>query len=73
MYIEHHSHSSSLGLPGFVPLNLEFQVDDFEKEWNWHKPFDLIHARMLGGCIGNPARFFKEAFTYVTLRLLLVA
>lgn len=32
-----------------VPANCHFEVDDFESEWEFKKPFDFIHARNLGG------------------------
>ncbi|KAF4979156.1 hypothetical protein FZEAL_4584 [Fusarium zealandicum] len=45
-----------------VPANCVFEVDDFEDQWLYKKPFDYIHARELEGCIANEERFFQQAF-----------
>jgi SAM-dependent methyltransferase len=37
--------------PGFVPPNCFFEINDYESDWEYSKPFDLIHARSLGGSI----------------------
>ncbi|KAL6917305.1 hypothetical protein FSST1_008800 [Fusarium sambucinum] len=47
--------------PPWVPENCIFEVDDFESDWLFHKPFDFIHARELGGCISNSRRLFRQA------------
>ncbi|KAK4096791.1 S-adenosyl-L-methionine-dependent methyltransferase [Parathielavia hyrcaniae] len=48
--------------PRWVPPNCEFQVDNLELDWTWTQHFDLIHARMLGGCFRNPGSIFKQAY-----------
>ncbi|KAM5344245.1 hypothetical protein ACJ41O_012782 [Fusarium nematophilum] len=45
-----------------VPPNCVFDVDDFESEWLYHKPFDFVHARELGGCISDDEKLFQQAF-----------
>jgi hypothetical protein len=42
--------------PSWVPPNLEFVVDDFEREW-MYKPdyFDFIHARTIAGYVSKPS------------------
>ena len=35
----------------WVPPNCKFEVDDFESEWDYKKPFDFIHARNLSGSV----------------------
>ncbi|KAH6885407.1 S-adenosyl-L-methionine-dependent methyltransferase [Thelonectria olida] len=51
--------------PKWVPPNCVFEVDDFESEWLFHKPFDFIHARELGGCISNDEVLFQRAFKHL--------
>ena len=42
-----------------TPPNCTFEVDDFESEWLYTRPFDFIHARELEGCIANEDRLFR--------------
>ncbi|KAJ3516590.1 hypothetical protein NM208_g14824 [Fusarium decemcellulare] len=51
--------------PGWTPPNCIFEVDDFESDWPYRKPFDFIHARELEGCIGNEKRLFDQAFQHL--------
>jgi hypothetical protein len=37
--------------PFRVPPNCFFEVDDYESEWEFSKPFDFIHARVLAGSV----------------------
>ena len=37
--------------PGWVVPNCSFEVNDYESEWDYRKPFDFIHARTLGGAV----------------------
>ncbi|KAK7414827.1 hypothetical protein QQX98_006342 [Neonectria punicea] len=46
----------------WIPTNCIFEVDDFEDQWMYKKPFDFIHARELEGCIADDGRFFQQAF-----------
>lgn len=34
-----------------VPPNCYFEVDDFESDWEFSKPFDFIHGRALAGSV----------------------
>lgn len=34
-----------------VPPNCFFEVDDFESDWSFSKPFDFIHGRNLAGSV----------------------
>lgn len=34
-----------------VPPNCFFEVDDYESEWDFSKPFDFIHGRNLAGTV----------------------
>ncbi|KAH7123137.1 S-adenosyl-L-methionine-dependent methyltransferase [Dactylonectria macrodidyma] len=51
--------------PQWTPVNCKFEVDDFESEWVYHKPFDFIHARELGGCITSNEWLFHQAFQHL--------
>ncbi|TVY81903.1 Secondary metabolism regulator [Lachnellula suecica] len=47
--------------PGWIPPNLEFEVDDIEDTWR-HKPFNFIHMRMLGGAIKDWEALIAQAY-----------
>lgn len=51
--------------PQWTPPNCSFQVDDFESDWLYSKPFDFIHARELEGCMSNETRLFKQALEHL--------
>ncbi|KAK4096266.1 TAM domain methyltransferase [Parathielavia hyrcaniae] len=51
--------------PDWVPPNCEFQIDDAERQWTWRPTFDLIHGRMLGGCLKDSTNVFKQAFQHL--------
>ncbi|KPM38056.1 hypothetical protein AK830_g8526 [Neonectria ditissima] len=48
-----------------VPNNCVFEVDDFEDQWLYKKPFDFIHARELEGCIAEDGRLFQQALQHL--------
>lgn len=48
-----------------VPSNVRFEVDDVEAEWTYHKPFDYIHCRFLGGAIRDWPRLVRQCYEYV--------
>jgi len=52
--------------PSWVPPNLEFVIDDFEREW-MYKPdyFDFIHARTIAGCVQSWPKLMKQAFHHI--------
>ncbi|KAM0428955.1 hypothetical protein ACHAPT_006758 [Fusarium lateritium] len=51
--------------PKWTPPNCIFEVDDFEEEWVYRKPFDFIHGRELEGCIANEDELFRRAFEHL--------
>ncbi|KAI5461787.1 S-adenosyl-L-methionine-dependent methyltransferase [Mariannaea sp. PMI_226] len=51
--------------PGWTPPNCVFEVDDFESDWPYQRPFDFIHARELEGCIADDDRLFGQAFQHL--------
>jgi SAM-dependent methyltransferase len=48
--------------PQWTPPNCVFEIDDYEAEWSYSRPFDFIHGRELVGCINDYDRFFRQAF-----------
>lgn len=53
--------------PSWVPINVEFEIDDITQEWT-HPPcsFDFIHARALAGCIPSWSTFLSRAYRTLT-------
>ncbi|RSL83730.1 hypothetical protein CEP52_016643 [Fusarium oligoseptatum] len=51
--------------PEWTPPNCIFEVDDFETDWLYTKPFDFIHAREIEGCISDGDRLFRRAFQHL--------
>ncbi|KAL1983168.1 hypothetical protein VTN96DRAFT_418 [Rasamsonia emersonii] len=47
---------------GKVPPNCRFEIDNFEEEWNFSRPFDFIHGRELEGSIRDHDRLFAQCF-----------
>ncbi|OJJ42161.1 hypothetical protein ASPZODRAFT_29416 [Penicilliopsis zonata CBS 506.65] len=48
--------------PRWLPPNCVFEVDDFEAEWGYNRPFDYIHGRELDGAIKDVNRLATQAF-----------
>ncbi|KAH7222544.1 S-adenosyl-L-methionine-dependent methyltransferase [Fusarium redolens] len=49
--------------PGWIPPNLEFQIEDCTEEWTLQpNSFDYIHMRWLVGSIADWKALFKEAY-----------
>ena len=49
-----------------TPPNCVFEVDDFEEEWVFRKPFDFIHGRELEGCIAKDDLLIQRAFDHLS-------
>jgi len=50
----------------WVPPNLEFQIDDMNLPWTWPEDhFDLIHLRVLYGCVPDWEELYKKARRYL--------
>ncbi|KAK3489935.1 S-adenosyl-L-methionine-dependent methyltransferase [Neurospora crassa] len=49
--------------PSWVPPNIRFEIDDYNKEWTY-KPnfFDFIHVRWLSGTVKDWLAFYKDAY-----------
>ncbi|ESZ90061.1 hypothetical protein SBOR_9549 [Sclerotinia borealis F-4128] len=48
--------------PGWIPPNLEFEIDDVEDTWRYSQKFDFIHIRSLGGSIASWPHLLEQAF-----------
>ncbi|KAM0414564.1 hypothetical protein ACHAPT_013598 [Fusarium lateritium] len=48
-----------------TPPNCIFEIDDFEAEWLYTRPFDFIHARELEGCISDEDALFQRAYSHL--------
>ncbi|RMJ22615.1 Methyltransferase [Aspergillus sp. HF37] len=46
--------------PKWVPPNCYFEVDDYESEWGFSKPFDFIHGRNLAGSIRDMSMLYQR-------------
>lgn len=51
--------------PSWVPPNCQFEVDDYEADWVYSRPFDYIHGRELAGAVSNFDRLFRQALTHL--------
>lgn len=53
--------------PSWAPPNCRFYIDDAESDWAFapDEAFDYIHARSLGGGIGDWPRLLKQAFVHL--------
>ncbi|PYI06762.1 TAM domain methyltransferase [Aspergillus sclerotiicarbonarius CBS 121057] len=53
--------------PSWAPPNCTFLVDDAESDWAFTKDeaFDYIHARSMGGSIGDWGRLLRQAYDHV--------
>ncbi|KAE8356473.1 S-adenosyl-L-methionine-dependent methyltransferase [Aspergillus coremiiformis] len=51
--------------PNWIPPNCQFEVDDYEADWIYTRPFDYIHGRELAGAVSNVDRLFQQAFTHL--------
>ncbi|KAL1854083.1 hypothetical protein VTK73DRAFT_8805 [Phialemonium thermophilum] len=49
--------------PGWIPPNLQFQIDDCTQEWTFpENTFDYVHIRWLFGSIVDWTALFKQAY-----------
>ncbi|PMD29395.1 S-adenosyl-L-methionine-dependent methyltransferase [Hyaloscypha variabilis F] len=47
--------------PAWIPPNLKFEVDDYNKEWIDINRYDLIHVREILGTVPDWVAFYKKA------------
>ncbi|EEH39695.2 hypothetical protein PAAG_01884 [Paracoccidioides lutzii Pb01] len=48
--------------PGYIPENLQFEVDDAEEDWQYNHLFEFIHIRGMGGSIKDWPRLLQQAY-----------
>ncbi|PYH99943.1 methyltransferase family protein [Aspergillus ellipticus CBS 707.79] len=52
--------------PGFVPPNLQFEIDDATEEWVFpENHFDLVHVRALYGAVGDWVAFYRKVLKHL--------
>ncbi|KAH7137874.1 S-adenosyl-L-methionine-dependent methyltransferase [Dactylonectria macrodidyma] len=51
--------------PSFVPLNVQFLIDDIDEEWNYSQPFDYIHSRLMNFSVQNWSDYLRKIFRYL--------
>ncbi|KAH6874386.1 S-adenosyl-L-methionine-dependent methyltransferase [Thelonectria olida] len=67
-YADEHPEAEVTGIdlspvqPGFVPPNVQFIVDDIDEEWNYTRPFDYIHSRMMTMSVKDWKDYLKKIF-----------
>ncbi|KAK3348396.1 S-adenosyl-L-methionine-dependent methyltransferase [Neurospora tetraspora] len=53
----------SLIQPSWVPPNLRFEIDDYNKDWAYKSDFfDFLHLRWISGTVKDWYAFYKEAY-----------
>lgn len=48
-----------------TPPNVTFEIDDFEAEWPFSRPFDYIHGRELAGSVKDFDNLFAQAYKHL--------
>lgn len=51
--------------PQLTPMNLCFEVDDAEEDWQFGCKFDYIHIRSMSGSIADWPRLLSQAYDYL--------
>jgi hypothetical protein len=49
--------------PNWIPPNLKFEIDDYNKEWVGSTRYDLIHSREILGTVPDWVHFYKKAIS----------
>ncbi len=50
--------------PRWVPPNVQFRIDDIDRDWIFESPFDLIHSRICSGvAIRSWPKYLSSAFS----------
>lgn len=49
--------------PSWVPPNVRFEIDDYNKEWAYKSDFfDFVHVRWISGTVKDWSTFYREAY-----------
>lgn len=71
-FADEHPESEVLGndlspiQPTWLPPNCRFEVDNYEQEWHYSRPFDYIHGRELEGCVKDVDQLFGQALKHLS-------
>ncbi|CAI0652646.1 unnamed protein product [Colletotrichum noveboracense] len=49
-------------MPGHVPPNVKFEIDDIEEEWTWSRPFQYIHSRLMTSSISDWEIYLRKCY-----------
>ncbi|KAK1658796.1 S-adenosyl-L-methionine-dependent methyltransferase, partial [Colletotrichum godetiae] len=52
--------------PSWAPHNCTFEIDDLEKPWAWHEPFNFIFCRTMEGSFADPQLIIQEIYDNLT-------
>jgi len=52
--------------PNFVPLNVRYEIDDVEQQWNYRQPFDFIFCRQLMFAIHDWPNLVKNVYNHLS-------
>lgn len=52
--------------PNWVPMNLQYEINDCESPWTYNKQFDFIHMRNLSGGIADWPKLLRECFDHLS-------
>ncbi|KAH6983509.1 S-adenosyl-L-methionine-dependent methyltransferase [Ilyonectria sp. MPI-CAGE-AT-0026] len=67
-YGDEHPEAKVIGIdlspiqPNFVPINVEFLVDDIEEPWSYRQPFGYIHSRMMTSSIAKWPDYLRDVY-----------
>ncbi|EKD12715.1 uncharacterized protein L3040_006864 [Drepanopeziza brunnea f. sp. 'multigermtubi'] len=70
-FADEHPETQVLGVdlaavqPLFVPPNLQFEVDDLEKEWNFSRRFNYVHSQLMIGAFQDWPKFIGQSFEFL--------
>ncbi|KAF5528612.1 Secondary metabolism regulator LAE1 [Colletotrichum aenigma] len=52
-------------MPGHVPPNVKFEVDDIEEEWIWSRPFEYIHSRLMTSSVSDWEVYLRNCYNSI--------
>ncbi|PMD30003.1 S-adenosyl-L-methionine-dependent methyltransferase [Hyaloscypha variabilis F] len=50
--------------PNSVPPNVQFEIDDVEKEWTFQNPFDLVHVRFMAASLLDWPKLVSQCYKH---------
>ncbi|KAF4446193.1 hypothetical protein F53441_10169 [Fusarium austroafricanum] len=52
--------------PEFLPVNVNFYIEDIEDDWTHSQPFDYIHSRLMTSSVADWTSYLTKCFTNLT-------